>query len=322
MKFKRGTRFALIVMTVFAAIGTIHGCARSDAQPLIDQAFALMYPELSARILKEFHASTQGKIGASNETYIPLPSTSHPANIDPKTLYIASPAVAASLTGFVQQTRARGISLLAEEPGFSAIVWDSAWAYRQLGFIAGFRTATLRTSSMPDAAASILFSRGIGRSDEELKAFKSAFIEGANAAGTQDLGSANKNLLTIMDVDSLGLHGNRQEQTLAACSQMLQNAPAVVIIAAGSLGAFEKTLSYRGVIIADLRGLGQNISKKKLFAALEENVAGLTKALSQLVRSLNTSVSTANTTRVKPNLYLSSEARRDIKSSDIKNTTH
>ncbi len=319
----RGTINAPIAAVVILATIALGGCVRANARPLIDRAFALIYPELSARILGEFGDARLGKGQSPEDVYLPLPFVSSSANISSKEIYIASPAIAAALVGQVEQTGASVIGLLSNGGAFPSVNWHSAWAYRQMGLIAGYRTAALRVSTHADSRASILFSRGIGRSDAELKAFECGFAEGARAAGFQDLetcndgpgGVADSNapqslLLTVFDVDSMELHGDRLEQTLAACEQMLQGSPSVVVVAAGSLGALQKALDMPGDVIADLRGLGQQISKKKLFAATEENIDGLVHATERVVRAMREKKPIPDITLVPPSLYLSEEARR------------
>ena len=311
---------------MFAAIGAMEGCARAEAHPLIDGAFALIYPEFSARIFKEFGNSRQNRGQSPHDKYVPLPPASSPPNINSTEIYIASPAIAAMLKGQAQQSGADIVSLLGDVGAFPSVNWDSAWAYTQMGLIAGYRTAALRASTRTDSMASLLFSRGSGRTVTELKAFESAFAQGARAAGYQESEmpreGTNGNLsadlrqnqlLTVFDVDSMGLHGDPLEQTLAACAQMLQKNPSVIVIAAGSLGALEKALSNSGEVLADLRGLGQDLSKKTLFAAIEENVDGLMRSTERLVRAIREKKPIPKDALVPPTLYLTGEARRALK---------
>jgi len=324
--FTRGTFIATMLAIAILATVALGGCARAGARPLIDRAFALIYPELSARILKEFGDGQRGR--GPEDKYLPLPFSSSPPNINSKEIYIASPAIAAAIESQIGQTGARVVSLLGDASALPSVDWDSAWAYRQMGLIAGYRAAAIRTSSPPDSRASILFSRGIGRTDAELEAFERGFDEGARAAGIQNSvidsaeapgnaepGAPKSRFLKVFDVDSMGLHGDRLEQTLAACAQMLQSSPgpSVIVVAAGSLGALEKTLQTQGEVIADMRGLGQGISQKRLLAAVGENIGALVEATGQLVRELHEGKPAPKVTLVRPTLYLAGEARRALK---------
>lgn len=301
---------ALAVAFVLVVAASLGGCARTEARPLIDRAFAVLYPELAAAEMKALGAKKGTDAGASavagdDYSYLPLPTQSQRFDIGAEEIAVASPAVVEALQSAAKQTKTRIVSLLVPASGFSSVSWDSEWAYRQAGLVAGYRTALLRRTTAPGATAGILFARGIGRSDAELSAFEAGFAQGG----------AEISLLSVFDVDAMGLRGDRLEQTLAACSQMLERGPGVVAVAAGSRSALEKALGARSEIIADLRGLGPYRLKEKILFGIEENAPALVRAVSSAVRALHAPEAGPLAIRVPPALSLSSEARRALSGS-------
>ncbi|HPG96536.1 MAG TPA: hypothetical protein PK533_04085, partial [Rectinema sp.] len=211
------------------------------------------------------------------------------------------------------------INLLTPANGFCSVEWDNAWAYQQLGLLTGYRIAALRKETAKDASAALLFARGIGRSDKELEVFNQAFREGylrATVGNKQkqsldQVGMIPENALEIFDVDNMNLPGDRLEQTLSVLRQIEEKKPTILIFACTSRLALERAREIQGIdIMADLRGLGKDISHKRLFAALGENSSNLIRVLRNTVKEVQNGNTEPHSKYIRPDLILSKEARR------------
>ncbi len=311
------------------------GCQRPPVHAMVDEAFALVYPELSSKLVKEFPLTpphtTEGteysgpylsyplqtvKIESFIESLIEAPNRDPvggpPRESSDMNIFVTTPAIAQVFPKQMLGSKTIGINLLVPADSFFSIEWDSEWAYHEMGLIAGYRLASLQNDKAPGASAAILFSRGIGRSQSELDAFAQAFMEGLQRGGSGGLGPDQAaGMLLVFDVDSMNLPGDRLEQTLSALRQVEEKNPQLLMLASGSRLALESIARKENIeIIADIRGLGSNLSTKNLFAAIEENTPALISAISRLSQNIEKGEIVADSMRVKPELILSREARR------------
>jgi hypothetical protein len=308
------------------------GCQRPSLHTLVDEAFALVYPELSSKLVKEFPPTSSHSTGGAKDAvpYLSYPlqtatieslmgvSFSHRLRGTSREtrgadIFVTSPAVARVFPKQRLGHKAVGINLLVPADSFLSIEWDSEWAYHEMGLIAGYRLASLRRDGGSQASAAILFSRGIGRSQVELDAFTRAFGEGMRLAKYDAQGStAAAEALSIFDVDSMNLPGDRLKQTLSALRLAEEKSPRLLIVASGSRLVLETAIHDEGNIdiMADIRGLGPNTATDKLFVAVEENTEALLSAIRQVSRQIEKEEVVPNPIRVKPSLALSRKARR------------
>lgn len=310
VKYTHRESAAIAGLIVVIAIAALAGCTHPRADSLFDEAFATLYPELTSRISSAFPTDTRGKKneGTQSGDYLHIPINAASLHLHLEDIYITSPAVTACLPPSDTGTSARALCLLVQKQGYPAVLWDSGWAYREMGLIAGYRTGVLQKKAMPAAKAAVLFARGIGRSEKELNAFVNAFAVGARAAG---LGKAeSESALSVFDVDSMHLHGDRLEQVMATYAQMMRGSPNIIMLAADSRGTLEKALNGNQNVLADTRGLGKDIPKSHLLAAIGENDAAVATAVEKLVRDIENDKSFPGTIYVKPSLHLSRDARR------------
>ena len=325
--------FRLVLGAIFLS-ALLVGCGHAPAHAAADEAFALVYPELSSRLIREFPTIAENKKNPSPYLSYPpqsekiesflttsesKPSSSLASDKQKKELpvqvFVTTPAV----TGVFPPARLGEnvvlINLLAptaQAQSCFSVEWNSAWAYRELGLIVGYRLASLRHSGGGNASAAILFSVGIGRSLEELSAFTESFKKGFLLASSNSPHEAPaENTLLVFDLESMRLPGDQLEQTLSALRQIEEKKPRILVLASGSRLAFEKSLAMKEIeISADLRGLGTELSTKDLFAAIEENDVALVSAARHLARELGARKNIPNITLVKPSLALSKEARK------------
>jgi len=302
---------------------------------MVDEAFALVYPELSSKLVEEFPLTpphmTEGKENTGPYLSYPLqtvkieslmesllgspnksPVGGPPRESSDMNIFVTTPAVAEVFPVSRLDGQSVGINLLVPADSFFSIEWDSEWAYHEMGLIAGYRLASLQKDKDPGASAAILFSRGIGRSQSELDAFAQAFMEGLQRGGSGGLGSDQAaEMLLVFDVDSMNLPGDRLEQTLSALRQVEEKHPQLLMLASGSRLTLESAARKENIdIMADIRGLGSDLSTKNLFAAIEENTPVLISAISRLSQNIEKGEIVADSMRVKPELILSREARR------------
>jgi hypothetical protein len=323
---------SILIATLLPIV--LGGCERAPVHAIVDEAFALVYPELSSKLVKEFplapsHTMESAKnsgpylsyplqpgriealVNALDDTDRPRAS-GRTGRTSPIQIFVTSPAVAETFPPSRLDAHTVGINLLAPAGSFVSVEWDSEWAYRELGLIAGYRLASLRKKEDAAASAAILFSRGTGRGQKELDAFAQAFGEGLRLAGSDDSGTAPASeALSVFDVDSMNLPGDRLEQVLSALRQVETKKPRLLVLASGSRLALETASRTTNIdIMADVRGLGPDISAKKLFAVVGENTPALISAISQLSQKIEKGETVPGSTRVYPALILSREARR------------
>jgi len=288
---------------------------------MVDEAFALVYPEFSSKLVQTFPPATKNASGGAKDTSLYL---TYPLQADriesfigasseglTTEIFVTTPAVATVFPASRLGANTVGINLLAPENSFLSVEWDGEWAYRELGLIAGYRLASLRNKEGSNASAAILFSRGIGRSSKELDAFAQAFGEGMRFAEGDgaDTASASE-ALSVFDVDSMNLPGDRLEQTLSALRQAEDKKPRLLVLASGSRLALETAVEAKATdIMADLRGLGPNLPTTKIFAAVGENGSALIAAIEHLAQKIKKRETVTDAILVKPELILSKEAR-------------
>jgi len=262
------------------------GCQRPPVHAMVDEAFALVYPELSSKLVKEFPLTPPH---TTKGTENPRPYLSYPLqtiniesliesllgspNRDPvggptrefsdMNIFVTTPAVAQVFPKQMLGSKIMGINLLVPADSFLSIEWDSEWAYHEMGLIAGYRLASLQKDKTPGASAAILFSRGIGRSQSELDAFAQAFMEGLQQGGGGLSSTQAAEMLLVFDVDSMNLPGDRLEQTLSALRQVEEKHPQLLMLASGSRLTLESAARKENIdIMADIRGLGSDLSTK------------------------------------------------------------
>ncbi|OQB95091.1 MAG: hypothetical protein BWX81_02118 [Spirochaetes bacterium ADurb.Bin110] len=293
-------------------------CKHPAAQAIFDEAFMLLYPDLSQAVAREFPLESVASLKGAPQLLEKI-IKKKTADNQSLNIFITSPSVAAALQEFASEDRFAVINLLAPANGFFSVEWDNAWAYQQLGLLAGYRVAALRKETAKDASAALLFARGIGRSDKELEVFNQAFREAYLLAtiGTKQKQSSNevemvpKNALEIFDVDNMNLPGDRLEQALSVLRQIEEKKPTILIFACTSRLALERACEIQGIdIMADLRGLGKDISHKRLFAALGENSSYLIRALRNTAKEIQNGNTEPHSEYIRPDLILSKEARR------------
>lgn len=312
------------LLSVFLA-----GCGRPPVHTMVDEAFALIYPELSSKIVRKFPlASIHTEEAKSSGPYLSYPlqtgsiesllgAPDKRSSPTPE-IFVTTPAIAEVFPVSRLDGHAVGINLLAPADSFLSIEWDSEWAYRELGLIAGYRLASLRKQEGAGASAAMLFSRGTGRGTKELDAFRQAFTqafeEGFRLAAPGDAGAPSPSAadaLSVFDVDSMNLPGDRLEQVLSALRQVEDTRPRLLVLASGSRLALETSLGMKNVdIVADVRGLGSDIPARRIFAAIGENDSAFVSAIGDLAQKIEKREAVVNTVRVKPDLILSKEARR------------
>ncbi len=318
ISFRQGPARKMLYTTIVLISLLFSSCRHPMAQAVFDEAFMLLYPDLSQAVASKFQLESVTNPEAATQLLEKM--------IDPKTtdnqslkIIIASPSV----TPVIQEFASKGcfvlINLLTPANGFYSVEWDNAWAYRQIGLLAGYRLAVLQKETDKNASAALLFARGIGRSDTELEVFNRAFRDSYLLAtmGTEQENSSNQaaimpeNALKVFDVDNLNLPGDRLEQVLSVVEQIEEIKPSVLIFACTSRLALEKTCEIQGIdIIADIRGLGKDIPHKKLFASLGENRSNLLRALLKTVKEIEDGNTEPHSVYLKPSLELSKEARR------------
>jgi len=302
------------LLSVFLA-----GCGRPPVHAMVDEAFALIYPELSSKIVRKFPlASIHTEEAKSSGPYLSYPlqtgsiesllgAPDKRSSPTPE-IFVTTPAIAEVFPVSRLDGHAVGINLLAPADSFLSIEWDSEWAYRELGLIAGYRLASLRKQEGAGASAAMLFSRGTGRGTKELDAFE----EGFRLAAPGDAGAPSPSAaLSVFDVDSMHLPGDRLEQVLSALRQVEDTRPRLLVLASGSRLALETSRGMKHVdIVADVRGLGSDIPARRIFAAIGENDSAFVSAIGDLAQKIEKREAVVNTVRVKPDLILSKEARR------------
>jgi hypothetical protein len=262
---------------------------------MVDEAFALIYPELSSKIVRKFPlASIHTEEAKSSGPYLSYPlqtgsiesllgAPDKRSSPTPE-IFVTTPAIAEVFPVSRLDGHAVGINLLAPADSFLSIEWDSEWAYRELGLIAGYRLASLRKQEGAGASAAMLFSRGTGRGTKELDAFE----EGFRLAAPGDAGAPSPSAaLSVFDVDSMNLPGDRLEQVLSALRQVEDTRPRLLVLASGSRLALETSLGMKNVdIVADVRGLGSDIPARRIFAAIGENDSAFVSAIGDLAQKI------------------------------------
>jgi hypothetical protein len=340
--FRRSAFAALcFVLAVAGSLGLLSGCSHPPVSAMLDEAFALVYPDLSARLVREFPVPSSAAKTAAKATspYLSYPvqpgkieslaqsiaqswpsgSTSSSAHI-----FVASPAVAHAFPVKLLDEGSTCVSLfsraepalpeiaqLAESPSGRtlAIMWDSEWAYRQIGLIAGYRIGIERKNGNTEVNAAILFSSGLGRSEADLDAFVEAFRTAMETAGARD--SDNGQALLPFNIDHMNLPGDKLEQALSALAQIKDKKPSLLVIAAGSRTALEKAQEMKDIeLAADLRGLGQGIPTRNLFAAIGENNSAIIAAIRNAAQLIEKKDVMPPIIYVKPALQFSKEAAR------------
>ena len=293
-------------------------CKHPAAQAVFDEAFMLLYPDISQAVAREFPLENVASPKVAPQL---LEKKIEKKTTDNQSLniFITSPSVAIAFQEFASKDRFTVINLLTPANGFCSVEWDNAWAYQQLGLLTGYRIAALRKETAKDASAALLFARGIGRSDKELEVFNQAFREGYLRATVDNkqkqsldqVGMIPENALEIFDVDNMNLPGDRLEQTLSVLRQIEEKKLTILIFACTSRLALERAREIQGIdIMADLRGLGKDISHKRLFAALGENSSNLIRVLRNTVKEVQNGNTEPHSEYIRPDLILSKEARR------------
>lgn len=328
------------VLPVAGILSLLLGCSHPPVSAMLDEAFALVYPDLSARLVKEFPAPTNASKTAAKAAspYLSYPvqpgkieslihsitQGGHPGSASLSMhLFIASPAVADAFPFSLLNEDQVCMSLLSRprdlKPTENAIsivpqqeisiLWDSEWAYRQIGLIAGYHIGIERKNGNTEAKAAILFSGGVGRSEADLDAFAQSFQAGMQTAGAYD--SDSDRALLSFNVDRMNLPGDRLEQALSALAQVKDKQPSLLLVAAGSRTVLEKAQEMRGAeLAADLRGLGQGIPTRNLFAAIGENNGAIVAAIRNAARLIENKNRLPPVMSVKPSLQFSREAAR------------
>lgn len=305
------------------------GCQRPAVHAMVDEAFTLVYPQLSSKLIKEFPAASPREKNLG--PYIPYPlqpekieslidaqekgsssafSKEGQEAAEPVSIFVMTPALAGVFPLSKPSRQVVGICMLAPTESFYSVEWDSAWAYRELGLIAGYRLASLQREDK-GARAAILFSRGTGRSSEELEAFTQSFEQGVSLEGpTPSGGRLADDALVVFDLESMQLPGDQLEQILSAMRQVEDKKPRLVVLATGSRTALEKAANMKNIeIIADTRGLGSDVPIKNLFAAIGENDEALVSATRRLAQTIGAGKAAPKRVFVRPSLVLSKKAK-------------
>ncbi len=297
---------------------------------MVDEAFTLVYPQLSSKLIKEFPAASPREKNLGPYMPYPLQPEKIESLIDaqekgsssafskegqeaaePVSIFVMTPALAGVFPLSKPSRQVVGICMLAPTESFYSVEWDSAWAYRELGLIAGYRLASLQRDGDKGATAAILFSRGIGRSPRELEAFTQSFEQGFSLASPSPTGAwLAEDTLVVFDLESMHLPGDQLEQILSALRQIEDKKPRLVVLATGSRIALEKAARMKNIeVMADTRGLGSDSPIKKLFAAIGENDGALVSAARQLAYTIGAGKSAPKRVFVRPSLILSKKAR-------------
>lgn len=305
------------------------GCQRPAVHAMVDEAFALVYPQLSSKLIKEFPAVSPREKDLGPYISYPLQPEKIESLIDaqekgsfsafskegqeatePVSIFLTTPALAEAFPLSKPERHIVGISMLAPTDSFYSVEWDSAWAYRELGLIAGYRLASLRREDR-GASAALIFSRGIGRSSRELEAFTQSFEQGFSLEGPiPSEGRPAEDALVVFDLESMHLPGDQLEQILSALRQIEDTKPRLLVLATGSRTALEKAASMKNIeIMADTRGLGSDVPIKNLFAAIGENEGALISAARHLAQTIGAGKAAPKRVFVRPSLILSKEAK-------------
>ncbi|SLM19426.1 hypothetical protein SPIRO4BDMA_50941 [uncultured spirochete] len=332
-EFRFGPTFTWYILSAMLLSVFLAGCDRAPIHATVDEAFALVYPELSSKVVKEFPPiPINTREGAKNsDAYLPYPlqpgriealvnalddknrpkASERAGSASPIQIFVTSPAVAETFPPSRLDAHTVGINLLAPADSFFSVEWDSEWAYRELGLIAGYRLASLQKKEDAAASAAILFSRGTGRGQKELDAFTQSFEKGFRLAGSRASAPLPPaGALSVFDVESMGLPGNHLEQVLSALRQAEDRKPRLLVLASGSRLALEKAIGMKDIdIMADVRSLGPDLPVKKIFAAIGENTPALISAIRNLAKKIEEGDAALETVRVYPTIVLSKEAK-------------
>lgn len=332
------------VYFMLAAAGILillSGCSHPPVSALLDEAFALVYPDLSAKLVREFPVPSSAAKTAEKAAHLYLSYPVQPGKIEslaksiiqtkssstrssPAHIFVASPAVSQAFPANLLDEGNTCLSLflpaeatlqetaqLSQSPSerILAIIWDSKWAYHQLGLIAGYRIGIERNHGNAKAYAAILFSSGLGRNESDLDAFVEAFHTAMEMAGVRN--SDIDQALQPFNIDHAKLQGDKLEQALSALAQINDRKPRMLVIAAGSRTVLEKAQEMKGIeLAADLRGLGQGIPTGNLFAAIGENGDAIIAAIRHAAQLIEKKDSVPPILYVKPALQFSKEAGR------------
>jgi len=340
--FRRSAFAALcFILAIAGILGLLASCSHPPVSAMLDETFALVYPNLSARLVREFPAPSSAAKTAVKATSPYLSYPVQPGKIEslaqsiaqsrpsgssssPAHIFVASPAVADAFPVKLLDEGSTCVSLFSlAEPVLQkiaqaaesssgrtlAIMWDSEWAYRQIGLIAGYRIGIDRKNGNTEANAAILFSSGLGRSEADLDAFVQSFRTAMKTAGARD--SDNDQALLRFNIDHMNLPGDKLEQALSALAQIKDKKPSLLVVAAGSRLALEKAQEMKGTeLAADLRGLGEGISARSLFAAIGENNTAIIAAIRNAAQLIEKKDILSPIISVKPALQFSREAAR------------
>ena len=306
----------LLPLLCMLAGTSLAGCAgRSSAnvQVLIDEAFSLIYPETANLVLNEFSRPEAGGSRSTALLAYPLESGQMDARLgtasrDTGAIVIASPAAAGYAAQKAGSFKTSGIALFAAPPegpapGWKLLSWKSRDTFRDLGKLAAL-WANMQAARGTFRGVSIVFARGPGRTAEDLAECIEAFRQAlAVKERTVD------EVLSVFDIDAMGIPGDRAEQVQNAMRQAQSRSPGLLVLAAGSRRAFDAACEWKDTLLAaDLRGLGIKIDAQKLYAAIGENPKAILAALRIAVRTglehLDDSVLS-----VAPELVLSRDAK-------------
>ncbi len=328
-RVKYRARRASILIICAIACSCMAGCLgrrEPRAYAMIDDAFSLIYPEITNILLRDFSTSlTASRIAPPLLSYPP-----DPVQIDARlslisdnadSHIIASPAIAGYLARKGESIGTRGISLLGlpQEglaPGWKVLRWDSRETFRVLGTLAALWFNANLVSKNAEAPAalhvSIVYARGPGRTDDDLNAFVEAFRQSLSSAAPDldERPSLEDGVISIFDIDAMHLPGDRAAQVQSALLQAQSRNPGLLVLAAGSSRALDAARKWQNTaIIADLRGLGTNIDTRGLFAAIGENPKAIRSTLNAEIQRAREQ-SFQDDLLVAPALILSRDAQR------------
>mgnify|MGYP007111970661 CR=1 FL=1 len=164
ISFRQGLARKMLYTTIVLISLLFSSCRHPMAQAVFDEAFMLLYPDLSQAVASKFQLDSVASPGAATQL---LEKMTDPKTTDNQSLkiIIASPSVTPVIQEFASKGCFALINLLTPANGFYSVEWDNAWAYRQIGLLAGYRLAVLQKETDKNASAALLFARGIGRSD-------------------------------------------------------------------------------------------------------------------------------------------------------------
>lgn len=313
-------RFALVLvlmpvlfMLAGAGLASCSGRSSGHVHVLIDEAFSLIYPEIAHLVLHEFSRPTAGGGRSAALLSYPLDFAQMEARLevashDSSSIVIASPAAAAFAARKAGTFMTGGIALLAAPPeglapGWKLLSWNSREAFRMMGTLAALWANTQIVSDAAPRVA-VVFARGPGRTPEDLAECIKAFQQALAANGlTVD------EVLSVFDIDAMGLQGDRAEQVQNALRQAQSRSPGLLVLAAGSKRAFDTAREWKETLLAaDLRGLGITSDAQRLYAAIGENPKAMAAAMRMIIR---TGLERADDElcSVAPELVLSREAK-------------